>query len=80
MDDMNLALIGTQVIVANDNLLKVYSGTPYPQAPLEQWYIDPDPSAPRRPGHLALRQRLSGCLAHILEENATNTLTARRLS
>ena len=80
MNDVTLAIIGTEVIVADENHLKVYSGTPYSHAPREQWYIDPDPNAPRRPGHLALRQRLSGCLAHILEENATNTLTAKRLS
>ena len=80
MNDVTLAIIGTEVIVADESHLKVYSGTPYSHAPREQWHIDPDPNAPRRPGHLALRQRLSGCLAHILEENVTNTLTAKRLS
>lgn len=80
MDDVTLAIIGTQVIVADENHLKVYRGTPYSHAPRGQWYIDPNPNARRRPGHLALRQRHSGCLAHILNENATKTLSGGPLS
>ena len=80
MDDMTLAMLGTEVFVSDENHLHTYAGAPDPSAPCKQWYIDPDPNAPRRPGYLAIRQRRSGCLAHILEENATNTGTVRRLS
>ena len=80
MDDMTLAMLGTEVFVSDENHLHTYAGAPDSSAPCKQWYIDPDPNAPRRPGYLAIRQRLSGCLAHILEENATNTGTVKRLS
>lgn len=80
MNDMMLAMLGTEVSVSDENHLRIYSRAPDSTAPCKQWYIDPDPNAPRRPGYLAIRQRLSGCLAHILEENATNTGTVKRLS
>ena len=80
MDDTTLAMLGTEVVVSDEHHLHIYTGAPDLSAPCKQWYIDPDPNAPRRPGYLAIRQRLSGCLAYILEENATNTGIATRLS
>jgi len=80
MDDMTLAMLGTEVLVSDESHLHTYSGTPDSTAPCKQWYMDPDQNAPRRSGYLAIRQRLSGCRAHILEKNATNTGTVKRLS
>ena len=79
MDDMALAIVGTQIIVSDETHLKIYSGAPDSTDPCGQWYIDPDPNARHRAGYVPIRQRLSGCLAHIREENASERLTAARM-
>ena len=79
MDDMELVMSGTQIAYGDRSQLKVYSGCPDERTPDGQWYLDPEPQRSPPPGYVAVRQRHSGCLAHLLEEHVLGRGVAGRI-
>ena len=69
MNDMELLMSGTEIAFSDRSQLKIYRGSPDAMRPNAQWYIDPEPKQSPPRGFVAVRQRHSGCLAHILEEH-----------